>query len=90
MSKEDTRHQAGSYLIVFQGHLDERRARWFEGMTMIQHPGGETALSGPAIDQAALHGTLSRIRDLGLTLLLVRRMDYSEFKTNQDNVRKEK
>lgn len=63
------------YEIRIMGHLDERRLRWFEGLTVSSFPNGETTLSGPIIDQAALHGILNRIRDLGLPLLLVRRSD---------------
>ena len=46
----------------------------FEGLEMVQGPGGETMLTGPVIDQAALHGILNRIRDLGMALLSVRRL----------------
>jgi hypothetical protein len=49
--------------------------RWFEGLEISLDPNGETILSGPVIDQAALHGILNRIRDLGLPLMLVRRSD---------------
>jgi hypothetical protein len=61
------------YEIQFRGQLDERRARWFEGMTMTHLPNGDTLLTGPLPDQPALHGILGRIRDLGLELLSVRR-----------------
>ena len=55
-----------TYVIVFQGHLDERRMRWFEGMNVIRLTSGETVLTGPVIDQAALRGLLGSIHDLGL------------------------
>jgi hypothetical protein len=66
------------YEIRIMGHLDERRMRWFEGLTVSSCPDGETIISGPIIDQAALHGILNRIRDLGLPLLLVRRNDFKQ------------
>lgn len=47
------------YAIRFQGHLDLRRARMFEGLEMVREPGGETVLRGPVLDQAALHGILT-------------------------------
>lgn len=60
------------YQIRIKGHLDERWLRWFEGLTVVQRPDGETVISG-AMDQAALHGVLSRIRDLGLELISAQR-----------------
>ncbi len=62
------------YEIRFQGHLSLRRAQMFEGLEMVQEPGGDTVLTGPVLDQAALHGILARIRDLGVPLLSVRRL----------------
>ena len=62
------------YEIKFRGHLGPSRAQMFEGLEMVQEPGGDTVLTGPLIDQAALHGILSRIRDLGVPLLSVRRL----------------
>ncbi len=59
------------YVIVVKGHLDNRAAVWFDGMQVTLLPEGATELRGPVIDQAALHGLLSRIRDLGLPLLSV-------------------
>jgi hypothetical protein len=66
------------YEIRFRGHLDARRAQMFEGLEMAQEPGGETVLTGSVIDQAALHGILSRIRDLGVPLLSVKRLSADE------------
>ena len=63
-----------AYEIRLKGHLDARRARMFEGLEMVQEPGGETVLTGIIIDQAALHGVLDRIRDLGVPLLSVRQV----------------
>jgi hypothetical protein len=61
------------YEIRVQGHLDDWRARhYFEGMQVILLPEGVTCIVGPVADQAALHGLLSRIRDLGTPLLSVR------------------
>ena len=62
------------YEIRFKGHLSSYRARMFEGLEMVRGPEGETVLTGPVIDQAALHGILDRIRDLGVPLLSVRRV----------------
>jgi hypothetical protein len=60
-----------SYTIRIRGHLDPRRAAWFEGLAVTLLENGETLLVGPVADQAALHGLLDRIRDLNLTLLSV-------------------
>ncbi len=54
-----------------QGHLDARWAEWFEGLTITLEENGSTLLSGPLADQAALHGILKKVRDLGLTLVSV-------------------
>lgn len=59
------------YEIRILGHLDDRWMRVFEGMVMTHLAGGITALVGPVPDQAALHGLLSRIRDLGVPLISV-------------------
>ena len=61
--------------IRLQGHLDERWADWFEGLTITQADNGETRLTGPVVDQAALHGLLRKVRDLGLPLISVNRLE---------------
>jgi hypothetical protein len=56
----------------------------FEGLEMVQEPGGETVLTGPVIDQAALHGILNRIRDLGVPLLSVKQLSADEDSTERN------
>ncbi len=64
----------GLYEIRIQGHLDDRRAAWFEGLTLTREANGDTLLSGPVVDQAALHGLLRKVRDLGMPLISVSRI----------------
>jgi hypothetical protein len=61
--------------IRLKGHLDERWADWFEGLTITHEDNGETRLTGPVVDQAALHGFLRKVRDLGLPLISVNRLE---------------
>ena len=67
----DNEARPEQYAIRVKGHLDPRRSEWFEGLTITLLQGGETTLSGPVVDQAALHGLLAKIRDLNLTLISV-------------------
>ena len=62
------------YEIRIEGHLGDSWSSWFEGLSIRHEETGETVLSGPLVDQAALHGVLMRIRDLGLPLVAVSRM----------------
>ena len=66
-------NEGGSYEIRLQGHLNARWADWFDGLTLTQESDGTTLLSGPIVDQAALHGLLGKVRDLGLPLIAVHR-----------------
>ena len=59
------------YHIRLKGHLDSRWSAWFDGMTISNQENGETVLREPLADQAALHGVLIKIRDLGLPLIAV-------------------
>ena len=61
------------YSFRVHGHLDQARSAWFDGLAITPTAEGETILSGPIADQAALHGVLLKIRDLGLPLLEVKR-----------------
>jgi len=63
------------YEIKVKGHLDEHWSEWFNGLTVSHDESGNTILSGPLPDQAALHGLLARVRDLGLPLLSVTRVE---------------
>jgi len=61
------------YQIRVKGHLDPLWSAWFE-MTITNEANGEAVLSGPIVDQAALHGLLVKVRDIGLPLLAVSRL----------------
>ena len=63
--------QPRQYEIRLAGHLDQRWAEWFDGLTLTQQGDGTTVLHGPVVDQAALHGLLQKVRDLGLPLVSV-------------------
>ena len=62
------------YEIRIKGHLDNLWAGWFEGLTISLEEDGDTLLTGPVADQAALHGLLKKVRDLGLPLISVNRV----------------
>ena len=59
------------YLIRTAGHISDRWAEWFEGMTLVHEPDGTTLIRCPDLDQAGLHGLLAKVRDLGLPLISV-------------------
>jgi hypothetical protein len=63
------------YEIRIKGHLAARWATWFDGMILTTHGDGTTVLAGPVTDQAALHGLLHKVRDLGLPLISVTPID---------------
>ncbi len=63
------------YEIRVPGVLDSRWSAWFEGLAVSSDEHGQTLIAGPVADQAALHGLLAKVRDLGLPLLAVRRLD---------------
>ena len=63
------------YEITVQGILEPRWSAWFDGLQLSSDAAGRTTISGPVADQAALHGLLTKIRDLGLPLLTVRRAE---------------
>ena len=62
------------YQVRIQGHLGHEWSDWFGDMTITLEEGGDTLLTGPVVDQAALYGLLKKVRDLGLPLLSLQRL----------------
>ena len=79
-SKQDSSpYNNGVYEVKIKGHLDDHWKPWFEGMMLSYESTAEpgqayTLITGPIVDQPALHGLLAKIRDLNLTLISVRRI----------------
>ena len=69
-STED-QYEPGLYEIRLKGHLDDQWSDWFDGLTITLEEDGNTLLTGPVVDQAALHGLLKKVRDLGMPLVSV-------------------
>ena len=72
---------SGLYEIRLKGHLDDQWSDWFEGLTITLKDNGDTLITGPVIDQAALHGLLKKVRDLGMTLVSVNFVNPGQEKT---------
>jgi hypothetical protein len=77
---------AARYAICVQEHLAPTWAEWFDGFAFAYCEGGETMLTGPVADQAALHGLLAKVRDLNLTLIAVTREDAAHSPRGQDDI----
>ncbi len=83
----ETQDTHTNYEFRVKGYLGKNAATWFPGLGIDHTADGETILCGPVVDQAALHGILMRIRDLGLTLTLVRQieiLDLPSIKSSQE------
>ena len=81
MSDKHNLNQAKLYHVRVKGSIDDRWSDWFCGFAVIPQPDGETLLTGQVEDQAALHGLLAKIRDLGLPLISINEAE------SQDQVR---
>ena len=68
-------HGTGRYEIRVKGHLADRWADWFDGLNLTRQSDGTTLIEGPVEDQAALHGLLQKVRDTGLPLVCVTRVE---------------
>ena len=71
ISSETQPGEAMAYQIRIHGHLGRQWTDWFGGLAIALEPNGDTLLTGGVVDQAALHGLLRKIRDLGITLVSV-------------------
>lgn len=71
----DARHEGGRFELRVKGHLDARWADWFDGLILTHARDGTTVIRGEVADQAALHGLLQTLRDLGLPLIAVTQVD---------------
>jgi hypothetical protein len=67
----ETHYEPGVYEIRIKGHLDDRWTAWFGGLTVTLEENGDTLFTGHVVDQAALHGLLRKVRDLGMPLVSV-------------------
>jgi hypothetical protein len=75
MSEKSAADEAGRYEIRLKGHLDSRWAAWFDGLSLTNSSDGTTVVHGLVVDQAALHGLLRKVRDVGLPLISVTRVE---------------
>jgi hypothetical protein len=66
------------YQIRIKGQLDSQWADWFEGLTITLEENGDTLLTGPVVDQAALHGLLKKVRDLGMPLVSINPLEHDQ------------
>ena len=82
--------QPAIYKIRVECHLDDQWADWLGGMTIIQEENGDTLLTGPIADQAALFGLLKKVRDLGLSLVSLNRIEPCKPDMSSTSLEKEK
>ena len=78
LEPKPTPSQPVVYQIRIKGHLGSQWTDWFEGLTITLEEDGDTLLTGPVVDQAALHGLLKKVRDLGMPLVSVNQVQFNE------------
>jgi hypothetical protein len=75
---DDSKEQAITYQIRIEGQLGQQWTDWFDGLSITPGEGGTTLLTGPVVDQSALYGLLKKVRDLGIPLVSVNRIERHE------------
>ena len=78
--------QSFIYQIRMKGHLEDQWSDWFEGMEIILEENGETVLTGPVVDQPALHGILKKVRDLGIPLISINRVGPDQVECSRQDI----
>jgi len=78
LEPKPTPSQPVIYQIRLKGHLDSQWTDWFEGLTITLEENGDTLLTGPVLDQSMLHGLLRKVRDMGMPLISVNRVQFNE------------
>lgn len=81
MNQQRDDHEPGSYELRVSRHLDDHWTEWFGNLALTRETDGTTTLRGRVADQAALHGLLMKVRDLGMTLISVRALDGPDDRT---------
>ena len=85
LESKPTPSQTVIYQIRIKGHLGHQWTDWFDGLTITLEEDGDTLLTGPVIDQAALHGLLKKVRDLGMPLVSVSPLEPGQADTSNVN-----
>ena len=88
LKPKSTPSQTVIYQIRIKGHLGSQWTDWFQGLTITLQEDGDTLLTGPVTDQAALHGLLKKVRDLGMPLVSVNQVQLDETHSYRSNKEK--
>jgi hypothetical protein len=88
LEPKPTPSQPMVYQIRLKGHLDSQWTDWFEGLTITLEKDGNTLLTGPLVDQSALHGLLKKVRNLGMPLISISQVQFNETHSYRSKRRK--